>query len=150
SFCPVLCISAGVPSRAGAGFHSIDQRHRPRCVCRRAPDARVVLRNTQTGIERNTVTNAAGTFVFLNVPPGTYTLEMSKAGFNVEKIAPFTLEVNQTATFDGALTVGSVQQSVTVEAVAAGVEASTAELGAVVTRQVADLPLNGRNFTQLL
>jgi len=110
----------------------------------------VVLRNTQTGIERNTVTNAAGTFVFLNVPPGTYTLEMSKAGFNVEKIAPFTLEVNQTATFDGALTVGSVQQSVTVEAVAAGVEASTAELGAVVTRQVADLPLNGRNFTQLL
>ena len=57
----------------------------------------------------------------------------------MEKIATFTLEVNQTATFDGALAVGSVQQSVTVEAVAAGVEASTAELGAVVaTRQVAE------------
>jgi hypothetical protein len=115
------------------------------------PDAKIVFRNTGTDVERGTVSNSAGAYVFLNVPPGTYTLEMSKEGFSSEKVAPFSLEVNQTATFDGRLTPGSVLQSVTVEATAAAVQSSTSELGAVVTtRQVAGLPLNGRNFTQLL
>lgn len=62
-----------------------------------------------------------------------------------------TLEVNQTAAMDFHLTVGSANTTVTVAATAAAVESSTAELGTVVTkRQVTELPLNGRNFTQLL
>jgi hypothetical protein len=115
------------------------------------PSAVVTLHNVDTAMERTTVTNNAGAYVFLNVVPGNYTLEMSKAGFNGEKIASFTLEVNQTATFDATLRVGSVQESVVVTAVGAAVQSSTSELGAVVsTKQVSDLPLNGRNFTQLL
>jgi hypothetical protein len=65
--------------------------------------------------------------------------------------AAVTLEVNQTAAFDFHLKIGESQQSVTVEAIAAGVESSTSELGTVVaTQEMNDLPLNGRNFTQLL
>jgi hypothetical protein len=52
-------------------------------------DAKVVLHNTATGVDRITQSNSAGVYVFLNVPPGAYTLEMSKDGFSTEKIAPF-------------------------------------------------------------
>jgi outer membrane receptor protein involved in Fe transport len=115
------------------------------------PQAVVVLKNVDTGVERQTISNEAGNYVFLNVPPGSYTLEASKPGFRTNRLNPFTLVVNQTATFDFALQVGSVEQSVTVEAIGAEVQSSTAELGAAVTqKQVVDLPLNGRNFTQLL
>ena len=59
--------------------------------------------------------------------------------------------MNQKATFDITLEVGAVSESITVEAVGTEVQASTAELGSVMQRkQVLDLPLNGRNFTQLL
>jgi hypothetical protein len=89
--------------------------------------------------------------MFLDLPPGSYVLEASASGFSVIKSEPFTLVVNQTATLDLSLTVGSVTQTVTVEATTTQVQASTSELGAVVsTREAVDLPLNGRNFTQLL
>jgi hypothetical protein len=114
------------------------------------PDAAVVLRNLETTVERRTLSNDAGNYVFLNIPPGNYTLEASKAGFSTNRLSQFTLAVNQTATFDFTLSVGAVEQSVNVEAVGAEVQSSTSELGAVVARQqVVDLPLNGRNFTQL-
>ena len=72
-------------------------------------------------------------------------------GFRTHKLQPFTLVVNQTATLDLSLQIGEINQEVQVEAVGAEVQSSTAELGAAVTRQqVTDLPLNGRNFTQLL
>src|SRR5438876_3112345 len=115
------------------------------------PETKVVLRNIDTAVERTTVTNVAGAYVFLNVVHGVYTLEVTRAGFNSERISAFRLEVNQTATFDATLRVGAVQESVVVEALGAAVQSSTSELGAVVTtQQVVDLPLNGRNFTQLL
>lgn len=115
------------------------------------PRADVVLTNTQTNVERVTVTNDLGIYVFLNIPPGEYRLQASTTGFKTSKISTFKLMVNQTATFDFSLTVGEVSQEVTVEASGAEVQSSTAELGAVVTKQqVVDLPLNGRNFTQLL
>ncbi|MGH9632732.1 MAG: TonB-dependent receptor domain-containing protein, partial [Bryobacteraceae bacterium] len=115
------------------------------------PQSALILRNVDTGVERRTETNDAGNYVFLNVPPGRYTLETSKPGFRTQSVQAFTLVVNQTATFDTTLDVGSVEQSVNVEAAAEMVQSSTAELGAVVAeKQVLDLPLNGRNFTQLL
>jgi len=59
--------------------------------------------------------------------------------------------VNQTATIDIPLEVGSQIDMITVEAGAEQLKVSTADLGTVIaTRQVNDLPLNGRNFTQLL
>ena len=115
------------------------------------PDAVIVLRNVGTAVERSVVTNQSGIYVFLNVPPGMYTLEASKVGFSTRTIAAFPLAVNQTATLDISLNIGAVAETIKVEASAAEVQSSTSELGTVVTqKQVLDLPLNGRNFTQLL
>ena len=114
------------------------------------PDATLILANIETGVESNSITNAVGNFVFLNVTPGMYTLLASKDGFSKATVEPFTLEVNQTATFDLRLEVGSVTETISVEATGVEIQASTSEVGAVINeRAVLDLPLNGRNFTQL-
>src|SRR6266436_3900589 len=63
------------------------------------PGASVSLRNVNTAVERQSVTNDSGNYVFLNIQPGRYTLEAVRPGFSKSVIAPFTLEVNQTATF---------------------------------------------------
>jgi hypothetical protein len=110
-----------------------------------------VLRNVDTSVERATISNAAGNYLFLNVNPGRYTLEMKAPGFKASRLSEFTVAVNQTVTFDVALEIGGLEQTVTVGASVAEIESSTAQLGSVVAeKQVADLPLNGRNFTQLL
>jgi hypothetical protein len=113
--------------------------------------ARVVLHNVATGVDRTTTTNNVGRYVLIDIVPGTYTLQVSAQGFNTASQPEFTLYVNQTSTMDFKLVVGATQQTVEVEATAAQIESSTAELGtAIATRAVNDLPLNGRNFTQLL
>ena len=115
------------------------------------PEASLTLRNTATSVESRTQSNDAGYYAFLHILPGQYTLEVSKTGFRTNRLSQFTLAVNQTATLDIVMEVGAVEQSVTVDAVGAELQASTSEVGAVVAReQVVDLPLNGRNFTQLL
>ncbi|HUY15536.1 MAG TPA: TonB-dependent receptor [Terriglobia bacterium] len=115
------------------------------------PQAAVTLTNTETNVTQTATTNDTGDYVILNILPGRYMLKAGKEGFETVTQPDFTLEVNQTTIFDFTLTVGSSKQTVTVEAVASHVETSTAELGTVVGRKmVNDLPLNGRNFTQLL
>ena len=110
-----------------------------------------ILKNVDTGVERTTVTNSAGNYLFLNLNPGRYTLEMRGPGFKSSKVSEFTLAVSQAAIFDVTLEVGGLEQTVTVGATVAEIESSTAQLGSVVAeKQVVDLPLNGRNFTQLL
>ncbi len=114
-------------------------------------NAQIELKNVNTAVMRTTATNTDGIYVFPNVAPGTYTMRASAAGFNTVTQPETTLEVNQTATFDFHLKIGTAQDTVTVNATAAGVETSTSELGTVVEpTEVNDLPLNGRNFTQLL
>jgi outer membrane receptor protein involved in Fe transport len=115
------------------------------------PHASVVLQNVESGVTQKGTTNDAGIYVFPGVLPGRYTLSVSKPGFKTTSQKEFTLYVNQTATFNFVLTVGQVTQTVTVQATGIHLEASTAELGtAISTTQVNNLPLNGRNFTQLL
>src|SRR5437016_5969442 len=113
--------------------------------------AQVKLRNVDTNTLRETAANGTGNYTFLNVPAGRYTMEFSAQGFQAQIVAAFELNVNQTLALDVMLKVGSVDTSVTVEAENTSVQSSTAELGSVIAqKQVHDLPLNGRNFTQLL
>ena len=112
---------------------------------------KVTLQSVETNTMRGTVSNGSGNYTFLNVPPGHYTLEFSAPHFQTEKVSAFQLTVNQTLTYEAALRVGEVQSMVTVEAQGTAVESSTAELGMVIGQKpVNDLPLKGRNFTQLL
>jgi hypothetical protein len=113
--------------------------------------ANVVLRNVDTGIENQATTNDTGNYRFSNVAPGRYTLRVSSASFSTKQISEFVLAVNQTATIDVPLVPGATAEVVTVEATAEQLQVSSSELGTVIaTKQVNDLPLNGRNFTQLL
>lgn len=113
--------------------------------------AKVMLKNADTNVARGTVSNNAGTYFFANVPPARYTLTFTAAGFKKETVAPFAVGIAQVVTLNSSLKVGDVSESVTVEATNTEVESSNAQLGSVIgTQPVNDLPLNGRNFTQLL
>lgn len=115
------------------------------------PGASVALVNANTGVKRVTVSSNSGSYSFVDILPGQYTLEVSKAGFQARRQAEFTLSVNQTTTYNFTLPVGEATQTVTVEATAAKLQTASAELGTVVNRkEVNNLPLNGRNFTQML
>src|ERR1700687_5330688 len=115
------------------------------------PQATVTLHNADTGTDRESSTNESGLYVFASVPPGEYVLKATKAGFATTTQAALHVLVNQTSTQDFTLRVGSTQESVTVQATAVSLETGSATLGTVIdSKQVRDLPLNGRNFTQLL
>ena len=62
------------------------------------PGAKVTLQNTATGAERVAITNATGIYVFVEVIPGNYTMQVSAQGFATVKEEAFTLSVNQTST----------------------------------------------------
>jgi hypothetical protein len=114
------------------------------------PSATVAVLQVATGISRTVTSNDSG---FFNVPllqPGDYTITVSRDGFDTatEKI---TLHVNQSANLDFALVVGSVQQTVNVTSAAPDLQTQTSGLGTVIgTAETEELPLNGRQFIQLL
>lgn len=115
------------------------------------PSAIINLRNVDTSVTRTTQTNSSGNYVFVDITPGRYTLKVSKTGFATQQQNVVTLAVNQTARFDFVLSVGAAVQEVTVSGAAAQLQTSTANLGTIFDRSaVNNLPLNGRNFTQLL
>src|SRR5436190_2544971 len=114
------------------------------------PQATVTLHNTDTGTDGESLTSDSGLYVFVSVPPGEYVLKVTRDGFTTATQAAHVV-VNQASTQDFTLRVGSTQQSVTVLGSAVNLETANATLGTVIeSRQVRDLPLNGRNFTQLL
>ena len=115
------------------------------------PGAVIVLVNLQTGVEIRSLTNDTGNYRIQNIQVGTYSLAVSADGFSTKRVDRLTLTVNQTSTLDFTLAVGAVAETVNVEAAGVEVQSSTAELGQVVEeKQVVDLPLNGRNFTQMM
>jgi len=114
-------------------------------------NAKVELANVNTGVVRKTTTTTDGIYNFPSVVPGVYSMQTSAAGFAAVSQPAVTLQVGQTATFDFQLTVGAATSTVTVTAAAPALEFATSELGTVVEpAQMNDLPLNGRNFTELL
>jgi len=115
------------------------------------PGATVVLHNVETNVDHQVQSNGSGAYALLNVVPGKYTLEARASGFNPQRIEQFALVVDQIATFDFTLNVGSTTEVVNVSAAAAQLDVTSANLGTVIeTKQVNDLPLDGRNFTSLL
>ena len=115
------------------------------------PGAGVTIENVDTHTQQKTVTSEAGLYSLLNIQPGAYKVRVTRDGFTTLEKTGIVLQVNQTATLNFALAVGSTATTVDVTAEVSTVDSSTAELGTVVSeRSVKDLPLNGRNFTQLL
>ena len=115
------------------------------------PNATVKLHNLDTNLEHITSSNNSGVYAIVNILPGRYSLEATAAGFGSQQVPTLTLAVGQTATFDFSLTIGVQQAIVTVQGATPELDVTSSNLGTVMaTKQVNDLPLNGRNFTQLL
>jgi len=115
------------------------------------PGATVTLRNVDTHVDKATISNKSGAYAFVSITPGHYTLEVTAPGFRPAEVPEFTLAVGQASQIEVPLAVGSEQTVMTVEGTTTQMETSSANLGTVIgTKQVNDLPLNGRNFTQLL
>lgn len=113
--------------------------------------AKVTLKNADTNVERLTVSNSSGNYFFSSVPPARYTLTFVQQGFQTEAISVFEVGVAQAVTINSTLQVGAVTETLTVQASGVEVESTTAQLGTVISeQQVNNLPLDGRNFTQLL
>jgi len=115
------------------------------------PGVALKLSNENTGVEVNALTNDRGYYVFVQVQPGTYTLRAAMSGFKAAVVESFTVSVNQVLTQNFSLSVGQVTESVQVKAEAPLLQASTSELGTVISQKAVErIPLNGRNFTQLM
>ena len=116
------------------------------------PDASVTLKNTATGIARDLKTNSAGEYVAAAVPPGQYNLTVSVAGFRKYQADGVVLRVAQNARIDVTMRVGNTHEEVTVHGEGlAQVNTQSSELGGTITgKELRQLQLNGRNFTQLI
>jgi Carboxypeptidase regulatory-like domain len=113
--------------------------------------AQISAEQTDTATVRTTTSNADGDYALTALQPGAYTITVIKPGFGTFRQTKFNLVVGQVATVNPVLTVGSTTETVEVTTEAAQLQTADATLGGVITeRQVVDLPLNGRMFTQLL
>jgi hypothetical protein len=116
------------------------------------PNATVVLANTATGFTRTVITNASGTYTAPDLPLGPYSVTVTASGFEKYVERGLVLEVGSNPEINPHLAVGNLTQEVVVEANAGvTVETESNGVGTVINqRQVVELPLNGRDPTQLI
>jgi len=113
--------------------------------------ASVEVRNTGTGLTQTTTSDSAGRFRVPDLGVGSYDVQASQTGFSSVVHRGITLTVGAQSVVDFALPVGQQQQTVTVEGEVSQVETTSATVGSLVTQQqMVELPLNGRNFEQLI
>ncbi|HEX8069845.1 MAG TPA: TonB-dependent receptor [Pyrinomonadaceae bacterium] len=116
------------------------------------PGANVEVKNLDTNAAQTFVTNDSGRFVFLQLPPGRYTLTAAKSGFATIVQEAFPVTVGQAVTLNLSMKVSQLEERVTVSAAAVPV-IDTAKTEASTTlneRSVANLPVVGRKFEDLL
>lgn len=114
------------------------------------PGVAVTVTNDRTGEKHSKVTDGLGGYVFPDLFPGTYSIHAELQGFHGVDIRAITVQVNQTARYDLAMTVGAVTQTVEVVGSVPLLAPDTSSVGQVISNEkVQDLPLNGRNFMQL-
>jgi hypothetical protein len=115
------------------------------------PGVEVTATQTETGVSRATVTNETGSYVLANLPIGPYKVEAALSGFRTFIQTGIVLQVNTTPVINPVLEVGQVSEQVSVEANAALVETRSQGVGQVMENQrILELPLNGRNVTDLI
>lgn len=114
------------------------------------PNVVLTLTNEQTGVAEKTTSNDSGFYDFLNVKVGRYTVSAAATGFSAFTRSGVAVDVNARQRVDITLQVGSAAQSVEVTGAATALETDTSEHGQVInTQQIVELPLNGRNFSDL-
>jgi len=114
------------------------------------PGVSIALTEQGTGSTQKATTNEEGSFTIPQLPPGRYDVRVEGAGFKVIQQTGIVLETASTQRLDFTLEPGAVTEMITVVAEPPAINTDTSDKGEVITpRQVQDLPLNGRNFTDL-
>jgi hypothetical protein len=114
------------------------------------PDAKVTLINAGTNVLYHGTTSKTGSYYVTELPPGTYRLEVEKIGFRTVIQSDIVLHVQDVREVNFDMALGSVSESVTVEAGPPEVQLATSSISAVVNSiTVRELPLNGRSWTDL-
>ncbi|HZR67131.1 MAG TPA: TonB-dependent receptor [Terriglobales bacterium] len=112
--------------------------------------ATVTAENTATGVKTTAQTNGAGVYTIRFLPVGTYTLAVDAKGFAPAKMAPFSIEINQTAKIDVGLQIGATETTVVTAEAHPILDTTDATLGnTLTTTEIQNIPLNGRNFSSL-
>ena len=115
------------------------------------PNAAVKATNTGTKTQFDGTADSQGSYLLRNLPVGVYTLRVEAKGFQSFEVRDLRLQVNETARVDANMNVGGTAESVTVSSNVINVDTTSATLKTVVDqRRIEQLPLNGRNATQLM
>jgi hypothetical protein len=114
------------------------------------PGAKVTVTAPATGLSRTSNTNIAGEYIVPLLGVANYTVQVEQQGFQATTVPDIRLQVDEHRELDFKLSTAAVQTSVEVSATSVAIQTADATLGQVITsQQVADLPLNGRDFVQL-
>ena len=115
------------------------------------PGAAVKATNTATGLVRESVTTGSGEFTFQDLPLGPYQIAVTQTGFEPARVEGINVEVSRVVTVPVKLGVATQTALVEVAASNVNIETTSVTLGTVIpTKAVQDIPLNGRDFTQLV
>lgn len=115
------------------------------------PNSTVTATNVQTGLKRTVTTQDNGLYVFATLPEGTYNIRVEKDGFRTSEQSAVVLDAASRRTIDFRLEVGAIAESVSVSAAVEQVSTASGDVTRVIaSRQLSQIALNGRNYSQLL
>src|ERR1700675_1084948 len=145
-FLGVLCCAQMAQGQATGSFFGVVTDKSGSAIS----GARVTVTSQATGTSRDAVTDDAGHYTINLLPVSVYTIRVEYTGFQSVETKDVKLQVDEQRELDFALSPSSVNTSVEVVANEVAVETASPTLGQVITaQQVAQLPLNGRDFVQL-
>lgn len=144
-FIATLAVSTGVSAQSTEFIGTITDQSGAG-----VPDAKVTLKNEQTGQSRATVSDVQGRYRVVAVTPGLYEVSAERTGFERAARTGIRVTIERSPVVNLRLSVGGVREEMDVRSAASQVELHNAEVGGLVDeRRVADLPLNGRDWIQL-
>jgi hypothetical protein len=115
------------------------------------PDVEIEIKNVDTGLTQTTKTNKNGIYSFPSLPPGRYLMNVRREQFRTVSVTGITLHVQDDLSRNFVMLVGSSAESITVSAEGVNINTADAAVSTVIDRQfVANMPLNGRSFQDLL
>ena len=115
------------------------------------PGATVTAINSVVGVKQTTRTDGQGLYSFPVLAVGTYEIEVSENGFQPYRVTGLRVDINSALVADVTLQLGEQTQAITVMEQSARVETADTQLGQVIgSKQVTEVPLNGRSYTDLL
>ncbi len=141
-----LCAMPALPQSVGANLTGVVKDATGATI----PGAKVMVTNTGTNAQRTVLSNGSGLYSISNLPPGIYRVLISAQGFSTGTTNGVELTVGGARELDGTLNVGGVTNTVEVNTTPADVEIDSSIVSATVgEKRIVDLPLNGRDWTQL-